>query len=618
MSGPGFDPRSLPPQRRIRLIGADVRTVLVENGLDDLVTRLDGEIGVDESAVAAVVVAGETKRGKSSLVNALLARPGLSPVGSDVATNCFISFLRGGRETAFVIRDDQPSEVEIAVDQLAEWVTVEGNPSNARGVRAAYVYLDAPALQGCAIVDTPGVGGLDAGHGALTMQALARADAMIFVIDAGAPVTVPEIDFLAVAAERVDTVIVALTKVDAFPGWKTVAEDNKALFERRAPRFASCPWVPVSSRLALQSISLRPEAAAMARQESGVSALEDLVEHHVIQRANLLRVANGARLCLHALERAAALIRERMAATLGPPELLGALEAEQRHLAELGRHGAAWRRELEDAIRLIGLDRAESLRTGIGELRNRYTSWIEEAKPADLEVIPDQLLADIAALADDLAQQSAKSITARAGDILGQLDQSSPLYRAIGEVGSVGAVDFGSVPLPGRRSMSVGDHLAAVGSLSTGRSIETIIGGAVGGLAFLGPIGGIGVGLAFWALRSWGISKQAKRGDLRVWVAQQLSDAQAQVANMFSRGMIALQSEIGQAITDHLLERQRQISASLDARKAMLAETAAGREAARSEAQRNLQSIARLRERAERLLEDISASQGAPVVARGA
>src|ERR1700722_4774230 len=99
MSGPGFDPRSLPPQRRIRLIGADVRTVLVENGLDDLVTRLDGEIGVDESAVAAVVVAGETKRGKSSLVNALLARPGLSPVGPDVATNCFISFLRGGRET---------------------------------------------------------------------------------------------------------------------------------------------------------------------------------------------------------------------------------------------------------------------------------------------------------------------------------------------------------------------------------------------------------------------------------------------------------------------------------------------------------------------------------------
>ena len=92
----------------------------------------------------------------------------------------------------------------------------------------------------------------------------------------------------------------------------------------------------------------------------------------------------------------------------------------------------------------------------------------------------------------------------------------------------------------------------------------------------------------------------------------------APVANMFSRGMIALQSEIGQAITDHLLERQRQISASLDARKAMLAETAAGREAARSEAQRNLQSIARLRERAERLLEDISASQGAPVVARGA
>ena len=39
-----------------------------------------------------VVVVGETKRGKSSLVNALLAEPGRSPVDTDVATATYLVF----------------------------------------------------------------------------------------------------------------------------------------------------------------------------------------------------------------------------------------------------------------------------------------------------------------------------------------------------------------------------------------------------------------------------------------------------------------------------------------------------------------------------------------------
>src|SRR5690606_11247841 len=40
----------------------------------------------------SVVVVGETKRGKSSLINALLASPGLSPVDADVATATYLVF----------------------------------------------------------------------------------------------------------------------------------------------------------------------------------------------------------------------------------------------------------------------------------------------------------------------------------------------------------------------------------------------------------------------------------------------------------------------------------------------------------------------------------------------
>ncbi|WP_460850048.1 dynamin family protein, partial [Phytohabitans suffuscus] len=40
----------------------------------------------------AIVVVGETKRGKSSLVNALIGVPGLSPVDAAVATAAYLEF----------------------------------------------------------------------------------------------------------------------------------------------------------------------------------------------------------------------------------------------------------------------------------------------------------------------------------------------------------------------------------------------------------------------------------------------------------------------------------------------------------------------------------------------
>ena len=45
--------------------------------------------------VSSVVIVGETNRGKSSLVNALLSAPGLSPVDADVATSTYLVFQHG-------------------------------------------------------------------------------------------------------------------------------------------------------------------------------------------------------------------------------------------------------------------------------------------------------------------------------------------------------------------------------------------------------------------------------------------------------------------------------------------------------------------------------------------
>ena len=62
--------------------------------------------------------------------------------------------------------------------------TVAGNPGNVENVRAVALGLASPLLDRINLVDTPGVGGLASGHGALTLQSLNSADALIFVVEA--------------------------------------------------------------------------------------------------------------------------------------------------------------------------------------------------------------------------------------------------------------------------------------------------------------------------------------------------------------------------------------------------------------------------------------------------
>lgn len=190
----------------------------------------------------SVVIVGETKRGKSSLVNALLGVPGLSPVDAAVATAAYLQFVPGDEPAA---RAWLPGSAEpVPVDDLTAWAT------GAHQARRVEVTHPAPLLRYLSLLDTPGVGGLDPAHATVALAAVDRATALLFVADASAPLSRPELDFLVAASERVDAVVFALTKIDVFAGWRRIADDNQALLRAHAPRFADAPWFPVSSALA--------------------------------------------------------------------------------------------------------------------------------------------------------------------------------------------------------------------------------------------------------------------------------------------------------------------------------------------------------------------------------
>ena len=96
-----------------------------------------------EAARLRVLVVGEAKRGKSTLVNALLGRDVL-PSGVTPLTTVTTTVRYGNDERAEVRFFDGHDEKH-PLTALDDLVTERGNPGNRRGIASVTAYLAAPA-----------------------------------------------------------------------------------------------------------------------------------------------------------------------------------------------------------------------------------------------------------------------------------------------------------------------------------------------------------------------------------------------------------------------------------------------------------------------------------------
>jgi small GTP-binding protein len=158
-----------------------------------------------------VVVVGEFKRGKSTLVNALLGAD-LLPT-SAIPLTSVVTLVTYGPPCAEIIHRDGSAE-RVDLDRLARYVTERHNPGNALGVDRAIVRFPSPLVDGIVLVDTPGVGSVHEHNSASARAFLPEADAAVFLISADQPLSANELDFLReVRAEAVRTFFV-LNKID--------------------------------------------------------------------------------------------------------------------------------------------------------------------------------------------------------------------------------------------------------------------------------------------------------------------------------------------------------------------------------------------------------------------
>ncbi|NOY12618.1 MAG: Dynamin family protein [Deltaproteobacteria bacterium] len=247
-----------------------------------------------------LAVLGQFKRGKSTLLNALLgddllptdilpvtAIPTFISSGSEITVRVYF-FDRS--ETDYFPTDDDRSLAAF----LADYVTEAGNPHNQHQVSRVEISHPAALLhQGVVLVDTPGIGSTLKHNTEVAHQILPQCDAALFLVSPDPPITEIELEYLAQIKQQLPRTFYLLNKVDFLN-----AEEQLASLKFLASQLETLcdgePQVlPISARRGLQA---RLEGDSHAWNESGMQRVEQsLIDFFAREKQQTLQTAIARR-----------------------------------------------------------------------------------------------------------------------------------------------------------------------------------------------------------------------------------------------------------------------------------------------------------------------------------
>lgn len=431
------------PGRQARLDAADAavvlktRKMLTQNGLDGEARRMGSHLSRVQG-LPTVVVVGEVRRGKTSLVNAL-AGAEVSPPGHQTGSGAVVAVVPpsetlplGQAELVYPDRREQRPLTTV-------WAAaVEDSEERPQGVR---VTAASPWVPGMSLVDTPGIGGMQASHLLAARAAAESGTAVLFVADGAQPLSAPELAFLAEMSEQTERVVLALTKIDRNPGaWEEVRVDNVRLLKVHAPRLARQTFHATSAAYALHALQQPDDVAAALNLASGIPALAEELRH-VAAGSGALALANALRVGQHGLGMLEQNIEQQLALVAGTNVAAADLTAERDRLEKLRQRQRRSKSYLERDVNRIRSEAIDAINRGADDVAATLTQRIstERRKASDdsKAQFADELTTELAQLAADLQQLVSTRIAELQTDYLGPLG-----VRADDPAGRVAAPTF--------------------------------------------------------------------------------------------------------------------------------------------------------------------------------
>jgi hypothetical protein len=347
-----------------------------------------------------VACVGQFKRGKSTLINALVGEPVL-PTGFVPVTAVPTVIRFGDRLTASIQTSDRRWR-EVAVSDLEQYVSEEYNPENVQAIAGVEVSVPSPLLaEGLCLVDTPGLGSVFAGNTASTHGFVPHIDATLVVTGADPPLAGEELALVEAAARRAPDLILVLNKADRTTDAERAAAASfaRTVIEKRLQR-AVGPVFEVSASEWLENRGTERDwgrlRAVLERlvRSSGRQLIRAACERGAMRLSDhLLELIREEREALQRpleeSERRIRALRETVAgAERSMRELAFLLMAEQQHLSDVlgARHRAFLRSVLLQAHEEF-LRRLQSARRAIGPSYRR--GLMREAQDiASRQVLP--------------------------------------------------------------------------------------------------------------------------------------------------------------------------------------------------------------------------------------
>jgi len=340
-------------------------------------TRLAEEAGVTEIAADAVALlerlaegrfyvacVGQFKRGKSSLLNALVGQP-LLPVGVVPITTA-VTVLRYGARVRARVRLGTEWQ-DIAPGEIAAYVSEEQNPANEKGVSVVEVFVPNLLLaSGMCLVDTPGIGSVITANTEATRAFVPHIDAALVVIGADPPISGDEVVLIEQVAEHVHELILVLNKADRLTDTErreAIAFARKVLAQRLGKLIGPIFEVSATERLA---------SGDPSRDWPGLEAA-----------LATLAASTGAALVRQSERRGSDLLAQRLLHEVAEQRdaLLRPLEESEQRIAMLRACVADAERALNDLGPLFSAEQARLSAT----FRTRWDHFVKQVVPAARE-----------------------------------------------------------------------------------------------------------------------------------------------------------------------------------------------------------------------------------------